>query len=889
MPNYDLGRATGRIVIEYDDQGVGRAREDLASASEEAGSTGDKFDSAADKMGVAGLGIVAGFGLAAKAAIDWEEANSKLVAQLGLTTEETGRATEAAKSLFSQGFGESAEEVNGAIASVISSMDGMRSSSAETLEAVTKKVLNLASAFEIDMDRAAQVAGQAVKSGLVHNTEEALDLLTASMQKVPAAVREDILDAVDEYGPFMSKIGVTGERAFGLLVASAEKGAFGIDKTGDALKEFSIRATDMSAASKAGYDAIGLSQKKMSGELLKGGAEGEKAFQQIIAGLRKIKDPVKQSQAALALFGTPLEDLGVTEIPKFLSSLDGIQGGMGKTAGSADKLNKTLGSSTASSMKTAQRSLESSAIAFGTFLLPAIKKVTAELAKFTGWLNSLDSDTKELIVKIAGSAAGILLLAAAIVKTVRAVQTFIATMKVLAGAMHLSAVLTGIKRLGLFIKQLAVVAARATLTAGRLLLLGLRMAALGAGRTLVFLAQMARSLLLISINAARAGASMVLMAARTIAVRAALLAIRAATLAWTAAQWLLNSALFANPIGLVILAIIALVALFVILWKNSETFRNIVTGVWNAVWNVIRTVSMAIFNFVKNHWRLIISVVLGPLGIMIALVTKYWRQILSAITTVVKAIFNFLRNNWKTILAVITGPIGIAVLLISKNWKTIQTIFSNAFAVIRKMITAWVNAVKNNFTNMLSFIRGIPDRIKSIFNNAKNWLYNAGRNIIQGLINGALSILRNLWNVFSSITSRIPKIKGPESVDKKLLSPNGEWVMQSFLDGIKSKIPELESFLSRIGPVNVVGAMGSAAAQTASGAVRAFSPTLTPGSASQVGTGQISASDARMIADALTDAMERRGVGAAIIDGQQLQDKFGKNIGREAALRRRTG
>lgn len=59
--------------------------------------------------------------------------------------------------------------------------------------------------------------------------------------------------------------------------------------------------------------------------------------------------------------------------------------------------------------------------------------------------------------------------------------------------------------------------------------------------------------------------------------------VRAVTAAWTGVQWLLNAALSANPIGLVVIAIAALVAGLIYAWQNSETFRNIVTGAWEAV------------------------------------------------------------------------------------------------------------------------------------------------------------------------------------------------------------------------------------------------------------------------------------------------------------------
>lgn len=50
-----------------------------------------------------------------------------------------------------------------------------------------------------------------------------------------------------------------------------------------------------------------------------------------------------------------------------------------------------------------------------------------------------------------------------------------------------------------------------------------------------------------------------------------------------AKQWLLNTALMANPIGLVVAAIAGLVAAFVVLWKRSEKFRNFWLGLWENI------------------------------------------------------------------------------------------------------------------------------------------------------------------------------------------------------------------------------------------------------------------------------------------------------------------
>jgi phage-related protein len=65
-----------------------------------------------------------------------------------------------------------------------------------------------------------------------------------------------------------------------------------------------------------------------------------------------------------------------------------------------------------------------------------------------------------------------------------------------------------------------------------------------------------------------------------------------ATKAWAAMQWLLNAALDANPIGIVVIAIAALVAGIIVAYKHSETFRHIVQTAFHAV----GTAAMAMWN-----------------------------------------------------------------------------------------------------------------------------------------------------------------------------------------------------------------------------------------------------------------------------------------------------
>lgn len=127
----------------------------------------------------------------------------------------------------------------------------------------------------------------------------------------------------------------------------------------------------------------------------------------------------------------------------------------------------------------------------------------------------------------------------------------------------------------------------------------------GAARTA---ATAAVSLGAVALQYARIAVQSAAAAAKQLLFAAAQNAIKIATAAWTAAQWLLNAAMSANPIGIVIAVIVALVAAVVLAWKNSETFRNVVTKAWEAIklgvkiaWeNVIKPALQALWNFITN-------------------------------------------------------------------------------------------------------------------------------------------------------------------------------------------------------------------------------------------------------------------------------------------------
>jgi len=116
----------------------------------------------------------------------------------------------------------------------------------------------------------------------------------------------------------------------------------------------------------------------------------------------------------------------------------------------------------------------------------------------------------------------------------------------------------------------------------------------------------------------------------SVAQRIAMVAGAIATGAMTAAQWALNVAMDANPVGIVILGIAALAAALVVAWKRSETFRNIVTGVFTTIASTIRNV----VGWVRSNWPLLLGILTGPIGIAVAVIVKNFDRISSTVRAI---------------------------------------------------------------------------------------------------------------------------------------------------------------------------------------------------------------------------------------------------------------
>lgn len=202
-------------------------------------------------------------------------------------------------------------------------------------------------------------------------------------------------------------------------------------------------------------------------------------------------------------------------------------------------------------------------------------------------------------------------------------------------------------------------------------------------------------------------------------------------------------AFITGPIGIAIGAIVGLIAIFVIAYKNSEDFRNRVNEVFQQVKQIISQV-------VENI-KIIISV-------FVQVAKQIWQQHGTEIMNVITNAFNFISTVVTTVLGVISGVIKIVTGIISgdwsKVWDGIKQVISSVWNGITSIISTGANLIQSIMSTGLSVLEGI---VGNIFNNIKS--------AIMSPIGAAVSFVgeqvQKIKNFFSNLSISLPHISLP--------------------------------------------------------------------------------------------------------------------------------
>lgn len=520
------------------------------------------------------------------------------------------------------------------------------------------------------------------------------------------------------------------------------------------------------------------------------GVEGAKAFslalsdgKPVVIDTAKETEKMAQLQAGLSeVMGGPAAEAWIkarTENGKFnASGADTVQalGALNRAAdGTSKKFGEAFSKTTGAQIDQLGGSLESLAIVAVTAVAPSLNSILQSLTGFLTKVGEFAQANPEVakfaigFLAVAAAVGPLLIVLAKVISAVRIIGSAGSTVVGVMGRMFGSGGGVGkfagawdtIRLKAMYAKDAIVRSATAIGSAiGRIAAATGRAVAAAARWAAQTIAAAARAAASMAASAARIVASWVLMAAQATAnaARMALAwtigilrgaAVAAAQFAMTVARvvagWVLMGVqsmlqaarmaaawlLAMGPIGWIIVAVVALVALIIANWDKVKEYTLI-------AWNAIKTALLTVWGWIKTA------------------VTTYFNLYKTIIMTVFNAVKSFVTSVWN----------GIKTALLTV-WGWIKTAITTYFNTYRAIITAVFNAVK-------AVVTAVWNGIKSAISAAVNWIRDS--------ISKAMSAIRSgwssAWNGMKSVVSSVwGGIKSAVASAVGFISSKIEWIM----------------------------------------------------------------------------------------------------------------
>lgn len=256
-----------------------------------------------------------------------------------------------------------------------------------------------------------------------------------------------------------------------------------------------------------------------------------------------------------------------------------------------------------------------------------------------------------------------------------------------------------------------------------------------------------------------------------------LLGASSAIMAVTAAQWLLNGAMLANPIGLIIAGIAALIAGLVYFYNTNESVRNSLTAIWTAI--------------------------SAFMGATMEQLTAFWTAHGEQITAVAQAVWGAISLFIESVMGIISGIIVTFLAIITGDWEG-----------------AW-NGLKGIVESIMNWFAGLGSAFMEIGGNIIDGIIEGIKAKATGAVDAVKNVAKNMADAFKSFWG----INSPATLGIEY----GGYIPEGVAIGVKDKAIKVEQATKQMSSMASGGMATSGTRQTASasGGGMHFNPQIT--------------------------------------------------------------
>ena len=192
----------------------------------------------------------------------------------------------------------------------------------------------------------------------------------------------------------------------------------------------------------------------------------------------------------------------------------------------------------------------------------------------------------------------------------------------------------------------------------------------------------------------------------------------------------LNAVMSANPIGLIITAVAALVAAFIYLWNNCEEFRQF----WIDLWENIKKVFSDVWNAIVGFFTETIPNAIGKVteifqkfdNWLTGIFSTDWSESFGAFGEIINGFFANVKNIWNSIKKVFQGIIDFVSGVFSgdwsKAWEGIKSIFSGIWDGFVSIVKMPINGIIGLINAMIDGINWVIEKINTISFDVPDWI-----------------------------------------------------------------------------------------------------------------------------------------------------------------------
>lgn len=281
----------------------------------------------------------------------------------------------------------------------------------------------------------------------------------------------------------------------------------------------------------------------------------------------------------------------------------------------------------------------------------------------------------------------------------------------------------------------------------------------------------------------------------------------------------LNLTLNANPIGLIVTAVVGLVTAFVTLWNTSEGFRNF----WIELWESIKTTFSNVWESVTEFFTTTIPEAFNSVMEKIREwkdnVVEFFREIPEKVSEMIQNVITFLQElpynlglivgqalghiikfgqdawNWVStkVPEIINGIVTFFSELPGKIWTWLVNAYNRVTEWGRNTIAKAKETGSNFINNVITFVQQLPGKVWTWLSNTISKVGEFARNIANKAKEGAKNLFDNVVNGIKELPSKVKSIGG--DIVKGLwngIKDMKDWVLgkikgfgKGILDGMK--------------------------------------------------------------------------------------------------------